>query len=44
MLVAGRVLAVKLECRLTVDQAEAAALDAALHGCPIEHVLWPQPV
>ena len=41
---AGRVLAVKLEYRLTVDQAEADALDAVLQGCPIEQVLWPQPV
>ena len=38
---AGRVLAVKLEYGLTVDPQEAAALEAMLEGCRIEHVLRP---
>ena len=38
---AGRVLAVKLEYRLSVDSQEAAALEAVLEGCSIEHVLRP---
>ena len=41
---AGRVLAVKLEYGLTVDRAEADALDTVLQGCAIEQVLRPQPV
>ena len=41
---AGRVLAVKLEYVLIVDQAEADALDTVLQGCAIEQVLRPQPV
>ena len=38
---AGRVLTVKLEYGLTVDPQEAAALEAMLEGCRIEHVLRP---
>ena len=38
---AGRVLAVKLEYRLTVDPQEAAALETMLEGCRIENVLRP---
>ena len=38
---AGRVLAAKLEYGLTVDPQEAAALEAMLEGCRIEHVLRP---
>ena len=38
---AGRVLAVKLEYGLSVDPQEAAALEAVLKGCSIEHVLRP---
>ena len=38
---AGRVLAVKLEYGLTVNPQEAAALEAMLEGCSIEHVLRP---
>ena len=38
---AGRVLAVKLEYGLTVDQQEAVALEALLEGCRIEDVLRP---
>ena len=41
---AGRVLVVRLEYGLTVDQAEADALDTVLQGCTIEQVLRPQPV
>lgn len=39
---AGRVLAVRIEYGLTVDRAEADALDDLLRGCSIEHVLRPQ--
>ena len=38
---AGRELAVKLEYWLSVDPQEAAALEAVLEGCRIEHVLRP---
>ena len=38
---AGRVLAIKTKYKLTVDQAEADALEGILSGCHIEQVLWP---
>ena len=41
---AGRILAVRLEYGLTIDRAEANALEDILRGCSIEHVLRPQPL